>query len=93
MCALYVDPKSESEWSRPMVYTSPSDAVSLLRAAVNDYAVRYHNRYITHGEGDSALEHHEPDLYHALKEWTDRPALPRPEWPPMSPEAPAGRKP
>jgi AbiV family abortive infection protein len=84
LCALYVDPKFESEWRRPIVYTSPADAVLLLRSSVNDYAGRYHNRYITSRE--SGLQHHEPDLYHALKEWSDRPELPRPEWPTMSPE-------
>lgn len=83
--ALYVDPESESEWRRPGETISPSYAKTFLLAAVNDYATRYHHRYLTSdGSDGSALQHREPDLYRALSEWPDRPELPQPEWPPIS---------
>jgi AbiV family abortive infection protein len=83
--ALYVDLKSESEWKRPVVSTSRSYATTLLRAVVENYARRYHDRYISSMEPISQLQHRDPKLYDALYEWSDRPELPRPEWPPLSP--------
>lgn len=82
--ALYVDPKSETEWKRPLVTISPLYAANFLLAAVNDYTGRYHDRYISSSESIAQLQHRDPELYNALKEWSDRPQLPRPEWPDIS---------
>jgi AbiV family abortive infection protein len=84
MDALYVDLKSESEWKRPLVSISRSYARNFLAEAVEYYARRYHDRYISSVEPISQLQHGDPELYDALKEWSDRPELPRPEWPPLS---------
>jgi AbiV family abortive infection protein len=85
MDALYVDLKSESEWKRPIVSTSRSYATTLLLAAVEYYARRYHDHYISSVEPISQLQYRDPELYGALKEWSNRPKLPRPEWPTLSP--------
>jgi AbiV family abortive infection protein len=82
--ALYVDPKSETEWKRPLVTISASYATNFLLAAVNDYAGRYHDRYISSSESVVQLQHRDPELYNALKTWSDRPGLPCPEWPGIS---------
>ena len=84
MDALYVDPKSESEWKRPLVTASASYAENFLLAAVNDYAGRYHDRYISSRESIPQLQYRDPELCAALQEWSDRPELPRPEWPGVS---------
>ena len=47
--------------------------------AVNDYSLQYAQNYIT-GD-DPILKQLDPDLFHALEQWTDRPELPSPEWP------------
>jgi AbiV family abortive infection protein len=78
--ALYVEPVSESQWNRP-TDTLHSFVQSFLTDAVNDYAGRYHNRYIT--SADSILKGIDPELYSALEQWSDRPTLQRPEWPPL----------
>jgi AbiV family abortive infection protein len=84
MDALYVDPKSESEWKRPLVTASPSYAENFLLAAVNDYAGRYYDRYISSPESIPQLQYRDPELCAALQKWSDRPELPRPEWPGVS---------
>jgi AbiV family abortive infection protein len=79
MSSLYIEPLSEVQWNRP-ANTSSSVAHEFLRHAVNDYAGRYQQRYIT--SDDPILKHVKPELYNALKQWSDRPELPPPEWPP-----------
>jgi AbiV family abortive infection protein len=76
--ALYVEPMSESRWNRPME-TSASCAHDFLQAAVNDYAGRYNQGYIT--SDDSILRHVDIGLYEALTLWSDRPMLQPPESP------------
>jgi AbiV family abortive infection protein len=80
MAALYVDVKdvSGNKWNRPKD-TSPSAAREFLEEAVGDYALQCDQSYITSPE--TALKHIDPELYHALEQWSDRPELPRPEWP------------
>lgn len=78
MSALYVQPISEHRWNRP-VETSPAFAQQFMQDAVNDYAGRYHQGYIT--SADSMLKHIDLELYNALEQWTGRPKLQQPEWP------------
>ena len=78
IAALYVEPLSDSCWNRPAT-VSALDAHRFLEDAVNDYAVRYQQGYIT--SEDSNLRDIDPDLYDALQQWSDRPELPPPEWP------------
>jgi AbiV family abortive infection protein len=78
IAALYVEPVSESQWNRPTL-TSHSGAHDFMQDAVNDYAGRYHQGYIT--SADSILRHIDAELYSALERWTDRPKLQPPEWP------------
>jgi hypothetical protein len=68
MHALYVDPKSESEWKRPLVTASPSYAENFLLAAVGDYAGRYYDRYISSPESIPQLQFRDPELCAALQE-------------------------
>jgi AbiV family abortive infection protein len=82
--ALYVDLKTGSDWERPLVTVSPLYAKNFLLAAVNDYAGRYADRYISSPESIPQLQHRDPELCAALQEWSDRPELPRPEWPGLS---------
>jgi AbiV family abortive infection protein len=77
--ALYVEPAS-GKWNRPATAISVSLAHEFLQDAVNDYAGRYQQRYIT--STDSILKHTDPELYSALEQWSDRPELQPPEWPP-----------
>ena len=78
--ALYVEPEPVSgKWNRPTTVTSPSSAHKFLQDAVNDYAGRYDQGYIT--STDSILKHIDPELYRALEQWSDRPELQHPEWP------------
>jgi AbiV family abortive infection protein len=90
IAALYVEPISESEWNRPATI-SASTAHDFLQDAVNDYAGRYGQGYIT--SADSILRHVDPELYSALEQWSDRPELQPPEWPPYpgSQQAEEGR--
>jgi AbiV family abortive infection protein len=85
MSSLYVDPISEREWKRP-VNTRQSFAEACLLQTATDYAGRYYDRYITSVHSIAQLQHRDPDLYDALAQWPDRPELPRPEWPGVSPE-------
>jgi AbiV family abortive infection protein len=79
IAALYVEPVSDSQWTRPAA-TSASAAHDFLQGAVNDYAGRYHQGYIT--PGDSILRQIDPELCSGLEQWSDRPELQPPEWPP-----------
>jgi AbiV family abortive infection protein len=79
MAALYVEPKSSSEWNRPADMPVQT-AHDFLRDAVNDYSGRCQNGYI--GSDQSTLKHLDQALYDALEQLTDRPQLPPPEWPP-----------
>jgi AbiV family abortive infection protein len=76
--ALYVGPKSSKEWNRP-ADTNADFARDFLNHAVNDYAIRYSNRYIT---AVDLLRHLDPELHNALEGWRERPTLLQPEWPP-----------
>ena len=49
MKAIYVEPISDTAWNRPAV-TSAMAAYEFLNDAVNDYAGRYHQGYITPGD-------------------------------------------
>ena len=80
MSALYVEPISEHRWNRP-AETSQAFAQQFMQDAVNDYAGRYHQGYIT--SDDSILKHIDLELYNALEQWTGRPKLQPPEWPPI----------
>ena len=75
MAALYVEPKSDTEWNRPTA-TSASTAYDFLVDATNDYAGRC-DRYIT--MADAILKEDDPELYYALKQWGECPILPLPE--------------
>jgi AbiV family abortive infection protein len=77
MSALYVDAVSVGRWNRPSKEISQADACDFLQDAVNDYAVqrsRYAELEITKDV--------DPDLFGALLDWSDRPELPPPDWPP-----------
>jgi AbiV family abortive infection protein len=80
MVALYVEPVSGNKWNRP-TDISRSFAREFLEDAVNDYAVQYGQGYITSPE--PILKDINPGLYCALEQWSDRPELPPPEWPPI----------
>src|SRR5260370_1324916 len=82
--AIYVDPKSESEWKRPLVTASPSYAENFLLTAGHDYAGRYYDPYISSPESIPQLQYRDPELCAPLQEGCDRPELPRPEWPGVS---------
>jgi hypothetical protein len=84
MSALYVEPLSNGLWNRPATAISSSAAERFLTDAVNDYAVQYSQRYIT--DDDPMLKHLDGELFRALEQWSDRPTLPRPEWPHLSRE-------
>jgi AbiV family abortive infection protein len=81
MAALYVEPTSSSDWSRP-ADMSAQTAHDFLQDAVNDYGGRYSNGYIT--SENSILKDIDADLYAALEQLEDRPQLPvaeHPSWP------------
>jgi hypothetical protein len=59
---------------------SQEHAREFLQGAVNDYSLQYSQRY-TELEIVKSLD---PDLFQALVQWSDRPALPPPEWPPFT---------
>jgi hypothetical protein len=69
---------SGNKWNRP-ADTSPDLAQTFLCEAVNDYALRYDQGYIT--PSDSILKHIDAELFSALEQWSDRPELWRPERP------------
>jgi AbiV family abortive infection protein len=79
MSALYVDAVSVDEWNRPSTKVSEQQAFELIRGAVNDYAMPYHQQY----SDLQFIEQDDPAWFRALQEWPDRPKLPVPEWPPF----------
>ena len=91
IAALYVEPTSGNRWVRPAA-TSATEAHDFLQHAVNDYAGRYHQRYIT--SAGLHLKLLDPELYEALEQWSERPELTPPEWPayPGYQQAPENRK-
>jgi AbiV family abortive infection protein len=83
MSALYVEPKSGTEWNRP-ADTSAQTAHDFLQEAVNDYRGRYLHWYITSADSSLILKETEPKLYQELKQLPNLPALPAPvspSWP------------
>jgi len=81
MTALYVEPKSNTDWNRP-ADKSAKEAYEFLVDAVNDYRGRYQNGYVE--SPADILKHTDPKLYRALKGMSDRPTLPipvDPSWP------------
>jgi hypothetical protein len=69
MSALYVD-AIEGGWNKPIAKISRDTAKDFLSEAANDYSGPYHNRY-TRLEN---IEHDDPELCCALKNWKDRPS-------------------
>jgi AbiV family abortive infection protein len=78
MRALYVEPTSSSEWNRPADMSAQA-AHDFLQDAVNDYAGRYGQGYVTSNQ--CILKDIDADLYNALEQLADRPQLPPPEQP------------
>jgi len=80
MSALYVDAVSLNQWNRPTNEISPTLAYERLQDAANDYSIQY-DRYtnLEIGKPD------DPEFYTALEKWTDRPTLPSPERPSLTP--------
>jgi AbiV family abortive infection protein len=76
MAALYVEPISETEWNRPGEATQMA-AYEFLQGAVNDYSLQFGQHYIT--GPDPMVKHINPELYSALEQWPERPALQPPE--------------
>lgn len=83
MSALYVEPLSGGSWNQPARRITQEFSQEFVCDAVNDYAVQYHQDYIT-GD-DPILKQLDPDLFNALEQWPDRPELPRPDWPHLPP--------
>jgi AbiV family abortive infection protein len=80
MRALYVEPKSSTDWNRP-ADLSAADAHRFLQDAANDYAGRFNQGYVA--SDTPILKLIDQDLYDALDRLTDRPRLPPPELPPF----------
>jgi AbiV family abortive infection protein len=80
LTALYVDPLSATEWSRPVGKFTREYARNFLTDAVNDYSLRQSQGY-THLE---FVKSNDPELAEALAKWTDRPAMPPAEWPSLT---------
>jgi AbiV family abortive infection protein len=83
MRALYVEPKSSTEWNRP-ADISAEEAYDFLQVALNDYKGQYDRWYITSDTSILLLEEDDPALYKALEGLSDRPVLPwlqGPNWP------------
>jgi AbiV family abortive infection protein len=78
MAALYVEPLSDTQWNRP-AEISALEAYEFLVDAVNDYAGRYQQGYVTDAD---MLRHTNPELHTALTQWSARPKLEPPRWPP-----------
>jgi len=85
MRALYVEPKSGTEWNRPADISAQA-AHDFLQEAVNDYKGRYHQWYITSAVSILILKESEPELYQELDQLPNLPALPAP----VSPSWPKG---
>jgi len=75
MNALYVEPKNSGDgWNRPKL-TTKQDAKEFLYDAANAYAYAYDKFQ------SGPIANINPALFQALRELTDRPALPPPEYP------------
>jgi len=70
LTALYVDPISSDQWSRPRKEISRTFASDFLRDANNDYWL-LSERY-------TKLETLDPELISSPRQWDDRPKLPDP---------------
>jgi AbiV family abortive infection protein len=78
MSALYVDPTSDGQWSRPTEEISAMRAHDFISDAANDYSIQQ-DRWYTNL---ALVKDDDPELHDALQKWSDRPRLPAPEWPP-----------
>jgi AbiV family abortive infection protein len=76
MAALYVDPVSETEWSKPIEKVTAEFAYYTLTEAMNDYSGRM-EKYSNLG----IMAVVDAELAEALDKWTDRPELLGPEHP------------
>jgi len=74
MTALYVEPRSGSNWNRP-ADISPQMAHDFLQDAVNDYSGCYHRWYITHADAGANLKVDDPYLHAALTNLPNCPKL------------------
>jgi len=81
MAALYVQPKTNFEWSRPALAIGKTQAREFLEDAIGDYAIIYDQEYPT---GSGVLKENNPELFNALEEWIERPTLPLWQWPSLS---------
>jgi len=71
MAALYVDPLSDTTWSRPIEKVMAEFAYYTLIEAMNDYSGRM-EKYSKPGTMMAAVD---AELAEALGKWTDRPEL------------------
>lgn len=77
MRALYVDPDDAGrEWNRPHGSVGKTTAQDFLTDAANDYSGALQKLE------PGLLIGHDDRLLQELTEWTDRPTVPSPEWPP-----------
>jgi AbiV family abortive infection protein len=75
MSSLYVEPTDTGTgWNRPQ-QKSQSEAQMFLTDAVGDYAGQ-HDRF-----QKGSLEYIDPEMFQALRQWSERPQLPEPTWP------------
>jgi hypothetical protein len=79
--ALYVDPVCLHQWNRPSKDISQPSARDFLVDATNDYLLQYSKRYTEL----KILEHVDSELFNVLKQWANRPELPRHESPSYEP--------
>ena len=77
MKALYVDILSEEQWNQPAREISQTAAYEFLVDAWNDYEMQRSQRYMDL----SLVESRDPEIHHALVQWSDRPELPQVEAP------------
>jgi AbiV family abortive infection protein len=75
--ALFVDPISANEWSRPVEKITRDVACHFLMDAANDYSIQSSQGY-TELE---IVKVRELERYEALAKWDDRPNMPAAEWP------------
>jgi AbiV family abortive infection protein len=76
MRALYVDPDDVGrEWNRPHGSVGKTTAHDFLTGAANDYSGALQKLE------PGLLVGHDDRLLQELREWTDRPTVPSPEWP------------
>jgi len=77
MSALYVDAVPPDQWNRPTKEITQPIARAFLQDAANDYSLQHSQRYADL----EIMKHADLELFNALTQWSDRPELPRPEWP------------